>query len=262
MADRNFDDLAPRFARNIYGSHKGRVRLEVLKRDLCDYVPLFQNLAGVEVLDMGAGQGHFSLGLAEQGAHVHLCDVSEKMLAMAKERWQEICEAQAQAGMPTIGSATFTQCALQQLPAKGYPLVLGHAVLEWLEDPRQGFGYLVDSVATGGYLSVIVYNAHGLAFKNLLRGNFKKFDRNNFKAFKGSLTPISPLTPEQLMQWGNELKLELVGFSGIRVFQDYILDKSIREADPDGLLVKELEYSRLEPFRNMARYLHFVFKRP
>lgn len=259
MADRNFDDLAPRFARNIYGSHKGRVRLEVLKRDFADFLPWCANLSNIDVLDLGAGQGHFSLGLAEQGANVHLCDLSEKMLAMAKARWEEMCnESKPQ------GTARFTQCALQNMPVKedGYPLVLGHAVLEWMEQPRLGFECLVNALASGGCLSVIAYNAHGLAFKNLLRGNFKKFDRNNFKAFKGSLTPISPLTPEQLALWGSELGLEVVGFSGIRVFQDYILDKNIREADPENLLIKELEYSRLEPFKSMARYLHFIFKKP
>lgn len=261
MGDRNFDDLAPRFARNIYGSHKGQIRLEVLDRDFTDFVPFYQALYGVDVLDLGAGQGHFSLSLAEKGAAVQLCDLSLNMLDMAKSRWQTMCESASEVN--DLGSASFSHCALQDASVRpeGVPLVLGHAVLEWMENPQEGFAKLAGSVSKGGFLSVIVYNAHGLAFKNLLRGNFKKFDRNNFKAFKGSLTPISPLTPEQLEAWGAQEGLELVNFSGIRIFHDYILDKQVREADPENLLLKELEYSRLNPFKQTARYLHFLYKK-
>ena len=35
-ADRNFDDLAPRFQRKVYGGIKGQIRLAVLEKDLTD----------------------------------------------------------------------------------------------------------------------------------------------------------------------------------------------------------------------------------
>jgi len=37
--EHNFDDLAPRFARNIYSSMKGEIRLAVLKRDFQEFLP-------------------------------------------------------------------------------------------------------------------------------------------------------------------------------------------------------------------------------
>lgn len=261
MGDRNFDDLAPRFARNIYGSHKGQIRLEVINRDFSEHIPFFSDLRGVRVLDLGAGQGQFTLSLAQRGADVTLFDHSKNMLDIARDRWQVIKESNETDGR--LGKATFIHAPLQNADTQteSYPLVLGHAVLEWMEQPESGFEKLVSAVEVGGYLSVIGYNAHGLVFKNLLRGNFKKFDRQNFKAFKGSLTPISPLTPEVLITWSKKYRLKVVEFSGIRVFHDYILDKAVREADPEGGLAKELEYSRLEPFNQTARYLHFLFKK-
>ena len=37
--DRNFDDLAPRFKRNVYGGLKGELRLRVLQRDFDEFIP-------------------------------------------------------------------------------------------------------------------------------------------------------------------------------------------------------------------------------
>ena len=60
--DRNFDDLAKRFKKNIYGGLKGDIRLSVLERDFCEqfpYVPFGASTPGqpLRVLDAGGGQG-------------------------------------------------------------------------------------------------------------------------------------------------------------------------------------------------------------
>ena len=54
--DRNFDELAERFERRVYGGLKGDVRLSVLWRDL---LPIVQRLEEqgqpLNILDIGGG---------------------------------------------------------------------------------------------------------------------------------------------------------------------------------------------------------------
>ena len=70
MSDRHFDQLATRFAEKIYGGAKGAIRLAVLQADLTETLPA----RPLRVLDIGAGLGHMSLWLAEQGHQVTLAE--------------------------------------------------------------------------------------------------------------------------------------------------------------------------------------------
>lgn len=120
MSDRHFDELATRFAEKIYGGAKGAIRLAVLQADLKEALPE----RPLRVLDVGAGLGHMSLWLAQQGHSVTLAEPSAPMLDGARERF-------AAAGL----DATFVQAPWQALLgefAAPFDLVLCHAVLEWL----------------------------------------------------------------------------------------------------------------------------------
>src|SRR6218665_4098060 len=120
MSDRHFDELATRFAEKIYGGAKGAIRLAVLQADLTEALPK----RPLRVLDIGAGLGHMSLWLAQQGHPPTLARPAEPMLAGARQRF-------AEAG----AAAQFIQAPWQDLPAQldqHYDLVLCKAVLEWL----------------------------------------------------------------------------------------------------------------------------------
>lgn len=258
--DRNFDDLAARFSRNVYASLKGRIRLEVLKRDLLEFLPGLQAGGALSVLDAGAGQGHFAVELARMGHRVVLNDISAEMLVLARARLEE----EGNAGLAErVG---ILQQPLQKLgdcfDSNQFDLVVCHAVIEWLAEPRAVFDSLLPLLKPGGYFSLLFYNFHGLEYKNLLRTNFSNFNKAEFKAFRGSLTPIHPQTPEQVQQWVGEHDLEMVCKSGVRVFHDYILNRQEREREPEQLLQKELEYSRREPFWRLGRYVHFLCCKP
>ncbi|HBY0210244.1 TPA: tRNA uridine 5-oxyacetic acid(34) methyltransferase CmoM, partial [Klebsiella pneumoniae] len=56
MQDRNFDDIAEKFSRNIYGTTKGQLRQAILWQDL---EPLLAQLGPgpLRVLDAGGGEG-------------------------------------------------------------------------------------------------------------------------------------------------------------------------------------------------------------
>ncbi len=74
MQDRNFDDIAEKFSRNIYGTTKGQLRQAILWQDL-DRV--LEEIGGrkLRVLDAGGGEGQTAIKMAERGHQVTLCDL-------------------------------------------------------------------------------------------------------------------------------------------------------------------------------------------
>lgn len=265
--DRNFDDLAERFKKNVYGGLKGDIRLAVLGRDFAEHLsiaPFNQQkktqqekaLKPLRILDAGGGQAQFSLALAEAGHQLVVCDISAEMLALGK----------AQAESVGLGDRVdFVQCPLQSLNEHladtQFDLVLCHAVMEWMVAPETLLPCLNSYLKPGGYLSLTYYNLHSLIYKNLLRTNFGKIIKKDFRGSKGSLTPISPIDPDQVENWLADLPFELICRSGIRVFHDYIFDETKRNRAPQELLAMELEFSRREPYSSLGRYQHLLLRK-
>jgi len=253
--DRNFDDLAHRFRNRIYGGLKGDVRLAVLNRDLA---PLLAEGAGnLKIVDAGGGQGQFALDLAAGGHRVLLADISAQMLAQAAAQVEE---------RQLRERVTLLHRPLQELPEvpelQGADLVICHAVLEWLAQPKQAIEQLRKLLKPGGYLSLTFYNRRALEFRLLQRGSFRQLDRNietgHWGGHPGSLTPQNPLLQEWVQDWLAQAGLSVVAHSGIRCFHDF-MTPAIREKLPAAAIVeKELEYSRIDPYRQLARYIHLL----
>ncbi len=261
--DRNFDELAKRFKQTIYGGLKGDIRLAVLKRDCTAHMSadLFTSPSSsspsprLRILDAGGGQGQFSLQLAAAGHELVLCDISSEMLKLA--------QVQAEA-LQVHERVQLLHCAIQDLPQHladtRFDLVICHAVIEWMQHPQALLPCLLDYLKPGGHLSLTFYNLHSLIYKNLLRSNFKKIRQQSYNGQKGSLTPINPLLPEQVLQWLAALPLTLLCHSGIRVFHDYIFDQQQRGHAPQELLAMELQFSLSEPYRSLGRYQHLLLR--
>ena len=67
--DRHFSGgMAEKFARNIYGIAKGRLRLKILRERMLAELPLDKK--GLKVLDAGGGLGQISCWLARKGHEV------------------------------------------------------------------------------------------------------------------------------------------------------------------------------------------------
>lgn len=255
--DRNFDDLAPRFARNVYGGLKGKLRLAVLQRDFDECIaPILASKKPLKILDAGGGQGQFSLGLAASHSLV-LCDISEQMLALARR----------EAEQKGLADVEFLHRSVQSLAADPahcgqYDLVLCHAVLEWVVDQQALLTQLRQLVRPGGVLSLTFYNRHGLIMKNLLRGTEPKLLNGEFRPHRGSLTPTRPLDPVQVIHWLTADNWEFLCHSGIRVFHDYQLTPESQQMDLAKLQALELQLSRQEPYRSLGRYQHLLLRRP
>ncbi|MFH2058073.1 MAG: methyltransferase domain-containing protein [Pseudomonadota bacterium] len=262
-SDKNFDDLAFKFQKKIYGHLKGRIRLAVLKNDLAQFYPIALqpstlkngHHAPLRILDAGSGYGPFSLNLARMGHHVTLCDISLKMLEIARQEI-ESCELESLTNV--------IHSSIQKLPENEngpYDMVLCHAVLEWIHDPKDLIYHLVDHLKPNGILSLTFYNLNGMIYKNLLRANYKKIIKHDFNGWAGSLTPTYPLEPDQVLTWIAEHPLKVLCHSGMRVFHDYILNLEDKERDPDIVVQLELEYSRKKPYRDLGRYQHILLKK-
>ncbi len=258
--DRNFDDLAQRFKKNIYGGLKGDIRLAVLERDCRAHLPVFPAaeipVKPWRILDAGGGQGQFSLQWAQAGHDVVICDISAEMLKLAEEQVKALgLEKQVQ----------LIHSPVQELPqhlgaAHQFDFVICHAVMEWLQEPQELLPCLLNYLAPGAYLSLTFYNLHSLIYKNLLRTNFKKIINQDYGGSRGSLTPINPQYPEQVLAWVSQLPLNVLCHSGIRVFHDYIFNEDHRAREPQSLLQLELEFSQQEPYRSLGRYIHLLLQ--
>ncbi len=253
--DRNFDDLASRFQRNVYGGNKGRVRLQVLQKDFAEFVPEKNSATPLNIFDAGGGLGQMSLEFAMGGHQVTLCDISENMLAYARGQLEEAGVADR---VIILHDSIQNVADANQEPFDG---VLCHAVMEWVADPKALLKVLSDSVKPGGFLSLTFYNLDGSIYKNLLRGNFKKIRKGSYKGYRGSLTPQNPLKPSDVLSWYAELPLDILCCSGIRVFHDYIFDPVLREQKADEIVEMELKHSRLSPYWQLGRYIHLLARK-
>jgi len=249
--DINFDDLAGHFEKRIYGSRKGKIRLAVLERDLRLHLPTLES-EHFNILDIGAGMAQMGIHLAQMGHHVCINDISENMLALARIHAEE---------KNVSNQIIWNQGPLQSLNKSDYDLILCHAVLEWLNEPSQLFAKLNELAQGNTIISLMFYNFDALVFHNLIRGNFKKVNNNDFSGMKGGLTPPNPLKPSWV-----EDQLKLHGFgvfykSGVRVFSDYVGVKRGGNVYDEDVLKMELEYSNQMPYLNMGRYIHYLCRK-
>lgn len=257
MEDRNFDDLAEKFAKKIYSDKKGQIRLGILWRDLREFVPELASSESLHVFDAGGGIGQVSAELALQGHRVVLSDPSEKMLEKAR--------IHAAATGVQQGAVDYRHEKVQQhvlSDSQQYDVILFHAVLEWLSDPFPTLENLTRFLKPGGALSLLFYNRHSVVLTNLFKGNFRKVHSGDLGGHKNSLTPINPINPQDVYAFLERAGFELEVISGVRVFNDY-MPKVIRdERSLEDTLALESLYCREEPYRSIARYIHLIARAP
>jgi len=253
LSDRNFDDLTDRFAKNIYGSAKGEVRLAIVWEHLLETLPQLTAGRPLRILDAGCGLGQMGLKLVKLGHEVVLNDLSEKMVAEATMLFEnEGCEA------------LFLHKPVQELSAKElgtFDLVLFHAVLEWVAKPEKTLHHVSSLIKPEGHLSLMFYNKDALIFRNLIRGNWNKAESTNLQGDEGGLTPYHPLSLDEVQGWLDRWKLQTLSRAGVRAVYDY-MERRIRDKRPIDEIVRiELKYARHEPYLHLGRYLHLIVQK-
>ncbi|WP_404358411.1 methyltransferase domain-containing protein [Methylotuvimicrobium sp. KM1] len=251
LKDRNFDPFVEKFEQKVYGTPKGNWRLKLLKEDLDEF---YRAAKPLSIWDAGCGFGQISQWLAGQGHRLTLCDVSEKMLARARQNLSE-------AGL----IAEFHHEPAQTLAAKLPPfdLVLFHAVIEWLADPLPVLQIIMDKVKPGGYLSLLFYNRNAMVYTNALKGHWRwKNLLDDAYLGKGKkLTPPNPQYPHEVIERLQSHGFSITAHTGIRVFHDYVSKDTLDGSDPAELFELEYRYCRMPTYRDMGRYIHLLARR-
>lgn len=250
LTDRNFDDLTDRFAKNIYGSAKGEVRLAIVWEHLLQILPELTAGKPLRILDAGCGLGQFGLKLAKLGHELVLNDLSERMVDEAKALFEkEGCEA------------TFLHKPVQALSADklgNFDLVLFHAVLEWVAEPEKTLHHVSSLIKPEGHLSLMFYNRDALVFRNLIRGNWNKAECTSQQGDEGGLTPYHPLSLDEVQSWLDHWHFKTLSRAGVRVIYDY-MERRIRDKRPIEEIVRiEMKYAQHEPYLHLGRYLHLI----
>ena len=254
--DRNFDNISAHFEKKIYGGLKGEIRLAVLRHDIFGWVKSWQQTHNrpLRMLDVGAGLAQISIELAKDGHDVTINDISANMLEIAKQNAGEAAQ-----------NITWHTCPYQQLDDKltgKYDLILCHAVLEWLAEPKLIMDFfdrwLVDDRAEKGVLSLCFYNPASFVYRNLVMGNFNLLHNKDFKADNGSLTPNHPVAKDEVIAWIGDHHYQILHTSGLRVFHDYSPLKRGGHTNPQAVIEMEVAYSGQDPYKWLGRYLHFL----
>ncbi|MBO1530806.1 methyltransferase domain-containing protein [Psychrobacter sp. F1192] len=264
--DRSFDGIADHFEKKVYGGLKGEIRLAVLRRDIFGYVEQLSQSLGrpLRVLDVGAGLAQIALELAEQGHHVVINDISANMLAKAKASVKQ---------KSTALNISWHVCPYQALAEKlatdnvgKFDLILCHALLEWLAEPKAVMDFFDSQLTDDGVLSLCFYNPASFDYRNLIMGNFNLLDavseKSNYHADnKKSLTPSYPVAKEEVASWLQQHHYKVIIESGLRVFHDYVSLKRGGHNDPEAVIRMELRYSQQAPYKWLGRYLHVMAMR-
>ncbi|SCB87819.1 methyltransferase domain-containing protein [Gilliamella intestini] len=245
--DRNFDDISNKFAQNIYGTTKGKIREAVVWQELEKILATYPTNKPITILDAGGGQGQIACRLAKLGHQVTLCDISEQMLELTKQK--------ALAENLTINCFCCPIQHLDSLINQQFDLVICHAVLEWVADPIELINSLKNHLKPDGYLSLMFYNYHALLFKTVTLGNFGYTQAGLAKRKKKTLSPDYPRDPNDVYQWLIQANFTILQKTGIRIFHDYLTNKSKAETHFEQLLELEQKYCQTEPYLHLARYI-------
>lgn len=253
-ADRNFDKLADKFAKKVYDTLKGEWRLKLLKEDLATFNDSNKHLTPLKIWDAGCGFAQISQWLAESGHEITLCDLSHQMLIRAQRSF-------ADNNLP----GTFIEGPAQEVAKQleEFDLVLFHAVLEWLAEPKDTLQAVANKVQPGGHLSLLFYNRNSVVFKNALQGAWRlpMLLTDEYMGKGKKLTPPNPQIPEEVCSWLTDWGFEIEVHTGIRVFHDFMSHEALEKTEVQQLLDLEYRYCREPTYRNMARYIHILAKK-
>jgi S-adenosylmethionine-dependent methyltransferase len=244
-----FNTIANQFESDIYGSSKGYIRWNVLWHDLITELPQL-NQGNLQILDAGGGAGRMSIALARLGNHVTLCEPSMEMLEKAK----------ALATSEELYNINFVNQSLQDYTSdKQFDVILNHAVLEWLAQPKEALGHLINLLQPNGYLSLMFHNRNAALFKQAITGNFdvalQLEDASLGTAWKEE---TRPLLPQTVRQWLMEFNLNIISQAGIRMFHDFVPESKRQDGNLEKLLEIELSLRKQEPFASLAQHIHMI----
>lgn len=246
-------------------SPHGRLRLEVVWHQL---TALMEGAWGgdarpLRILDIGCGTGEVALRLAARGHTLVLLDPVDEMLALAEEK------ARALEPPPAI-PPRFLRGTLEEAPdlcgREPFDLLLCHALLEYLPDPRSALVLLSTLLTPGGFLSVVALNRWQEPFRLAIWDG--KLDEAR-DALAGDRPrdsifglPRSGIVAAEFLPHLEAAGIHTVAHEGVCVFSDYLPTETLGDPSYSSTLLRlELEAGSRSPFREVGRYLHLWGRR-
>jgi SAM-dependent methyltransferase len=214
------------------------------------------------VLDVGGGSGGWAVPLALSGCLVTVVEPSPNALATLHRR-------AADAGVQQLVSPMQgdVDSLADIVPPGSADLVLGHGVLEVVEDPAGAVRALANAAAPGGAVSVLVANRYAAVLVRALAGRLAEA-RRLLGDPDGRLGAADPMLRRfdtdgliAMLRAGG-LGVELVQGDG--VVAD-LVPGGVLEAHPgvaDQLAELELSAAGRPPLRDIASRLHALARRP
>ncbi|MBW4720134.1 class I SAM-dependent methyltransferase [Saccharothrix obliqua] len=212
------------------------------------------------VLDVGGGSGVWAVPLAVAGCLVTVVEPSPNALATLHRRATEAGVAER---------VTAVQGDTEALDAEGTAdLVLGHGLLEVVDDASAALTALARAVAPGGAVSVLVANRFAAVLHRAIAGRLVDARRlldDEAGQLAGSREPFQrrfDVAGLEALVLDAGLKLELL--QGHGVVSD-LVPGSVLEANPgaaEALAELELAAASRSPLRDVAARLHVLARRP
>ena len=160
-----FDELSDRIRKNVYSGVKGRLRLSLVGDDLGQALTSGKPL---RILDAGGGLGQMTVRLVEEGHELSFCEPSGQMMQQAQAVFEE---------HGIRDRVQLYACPVQDLDIRKtgqFDLILFHAVLEWLAEPKATLQKLLEFLLPGGSISVMFFNVHSIIISRVfcIKGRF------------------------------------------------------------------------------------------
>ncbi|HWE90332.1 MAG TPA: class I SAM-dependent methyltransferase [Pseudonocardiaceae bacterium] len=205
------------------------------------------------VLDVGGGTGVWAVPLAVAGCVVTVVEPSPNALATLHRRAEDAGVADR------ITAVQGDVDALGRLaPTAAADLVLGHELLEVVDDPARAVTALRTATIPGGAISVLVASRYGAVLHRALAGHLTEA-RLLLAEPPGPLFDADSLTE---LLTGAGLTIEVL--QGYGVVTD-LVSGSVLESQPgaaDALAQLELVAGQQAPLRDVAARLHALARRP
>jgi S-adenosylmethionine-dependent methyltransferase len=215
------------------------------------------------VLDVGGGSGAWAVPLAQLGCAVTVVDYSPNALAALHRRARE-------AGVhdlvtPVQGDV---DALAEVAPAGGADLVLGHGLLEVVDDAAAAVAALTTATAPGAAVSVLVTGRYAAVLARTLSGKLAEAravltdPHGRFGADDALRRRLDAATLRELLEVRGGLQVELLQGDG--VLEGWV-PGAVRDGGPSAAReVAELEglAGAAAPLREVAVRLHALARRP
>ena len=214
----------------------------------------------VRVLDVGGGSGAWAVPMAVEGCQVTVVDTSPNALAALLGRAREAGVADRVLAVQGDG-----QTLSEVVSPGGADLVLGHGLLEVVDDANLAVAQLRAAAASGGAVSVLVAGRNGAALAQAHAGRLAQAQAilgdpsGRFGEHDPLQRRLGLAALRGLLESDGGLVVELVQGEGVL---EGWLPAAVRTADPDGTAELESIMSSVPELLVLAARLHVLARRP